>query len=130
MTPKLRLREHARKALLSSMRKLCLPGKRRTNTSTQMTEAPKTQAEGISDRHDDETGRRTDAADDAHDPPAGVIVEFPCDEVHGGLRSIGMVSMSWAVLGCLGMRFERGESEAEEKLEEGKEQENRWMVSR
>ena len=44
MTPKLRLREHARKTLLSSMRKLRLPGNRRTIVSTQMIAAPKTQA--------------------------------------------------------------------------------------
>lgn len=44
MTPKLKLREQAKKALLSSMRKPRLPGNWRTRTSTQMTEAPKTHA--------------------------------------------------------------------------------------
>lgn len=44
MTPKLRLREQARKALLSWMRKFRLPGKSRTRESTQMMAAPKTQA--------------------------------------------------------------------------------------
>ncbi len=44
MTPKLRLSEQARKALLSWMRKWPWPGIKRTNMSTQMTHAPKTQA--------------------------------------------------------------------------------------
>lgn len=44
MTPKLRLREQARKALLSCMRKLGLPGRRRIMRSTQTMLAPKTQA--------------------------------------------------------------------------------------
>ena len=44
MTPKLRLREQARKTLLSCMRNDRLPGKSRTMASTQMMEAPKTQA--------------------------------------------------------------------------------------
>lgn len=44
MTPKLRLSEQARKALLSCMRKFLLPGRRRTRTSTQMMLAPKTHA--------------------------------------------------------------------------------------
>lgn len=44
MTPKLRLSEHARKTLLSCMRKFRCPGKSRTMTSTQMMAAPNTQA--------------------------------------------------------------------------------------
>lgn len=44
MTPKLRLSEHARKTLLSSMRKFFWPGIILTKTSTQMIDAPKTQA--------------------------------------------------------------------------------------
>ena len=44
MTPKLRLSEHARKTLLSCMRKLRWPGMRWTTRSTQMTLAPRTQA--------------------------------------------------------------------------------------
>lgn len=46
MTPKLKLSEHARKTLLSWIRKLALPGMRRTKASTQMMDAPKTQASG------------------------------------------------------------------------------------
>lgn len=44
MTPKLRLREQAKKALLSSMRKFRLPGNSRTMLSTHMIAAPDTQA--------------------------------------------------------------------------------------
>jgi hypothetical protein len=44
MTPKLRLREQARKTLLSSMRKFRLPGNSLTIASTQMIDAPKRQA--------------------------------------------------------------------------------------
>jgi len=47
MTPKLRLREQARKALLSWIRKCFCPGNRRTNASTQMMVAPKEQAEKV-----------------------------------------------------------------------------------
>lgn len=46
ITPKLKLREQARKPLLSSIRKLRFPGSMRTKTSQQMTEAPTTQAGG------------------------------------------------------------------------------------
>lgn len=49
MTPKLKLSEHARKMLLSWIRKLALPGIRRTKASTQMMDAPKTQASGPSE---------------------------------------------------------------------------------
>lgn len=48
MTPKLKLSEHARKMLLSWIRKFDLPGMRRTKASTQMMDAPKTQASGSS----------------------------------------------------------------------------------
>lgn len=44
MTPKLRLSDEARKALLSSILKVLLLVKRRTNISTQMKEAPEMQA--------------------------------------------------------------------------------------
>lgn len=47
MTPKLKLSEHARKMLLSWMRKLALPGRRRTKISTHMMDAPKTQAKPL-----------------------------------------------------------------------------------
>lgn len=45
MTPKLRLREHARNTLLSWIRKLRLPGRARITTSTHIIEAPATHAE-------------------------------------------------------------------------------------
>ena len=44
MTPKLKLREHARKALLSCMRKCFWLGMRRTTKSTQMMVVPAIQA--------------------------------------------------------------------------------------
>lgn len=44
MTPKLRESEHARKMLLSWMRKLRFPGTRRTMKSTHTMEAPKMHA--------------------------------------------------------------------------------------
>lgn len=44
MTPKLKLSEHARKALLSWMRKCFFPGRRRMGISIQMTEAPRMHA--------------------------------------------------------------------------------------
>jgi hypothetical protein len=44
MTPKLKLREHAKKTLLSWILKFFLPGNRRTMLSTHIMEAPRTQA--------------------------------------------------------------------------------------
>lgn len=44
ITPKLKLREHARKTLLSSILKRFWPGNRRTTESTQMIKAPAMQA--------------------------------------------------------------------------------------
>ena len=46
MTPKLKLSEHARNALLSWMRKWRFPGRSRIGMSMRMTEAPRMHAGG------------------------------------------------------------------------------------
>lgn len=63
MTPKLRLSEQARKTLLSSMRKLRLPGNRRTMLSTHMMAAPKTHAGRHSQYHSSGPAGRRAARD-------------------------------------------------------------------
>ncbi|TFA97680.1 hypothetical protein CCMA1212_010571 [Trichoderma ghanense] len=90
MTPKLKLSEHARKTLLSWMRKLALPGRRRTRTSMQMMDAPKTQASpltvsSLSTARLDSLveASRTNAAHHGQNPPAGVIVDECRRQQHG-----------------------------------------------
>ena len=115
MTPKLRLSEEARKALLSWIRKDFWLGNRRTRVSTQMIVAPKQQAELGSVAGAPEGGcRRTKSGDDGQSPPAGVTVqtgpghgraELKVQEVQEVVRLLGVV---WRAVDGLRVAIEEG----------------------
>lgn len=98
MTPKLKLNELARNALLSWIRKSRLLGMRRTSESTQMTLAPKTQAAILWNVStgcggSGQGGQLTNAAHHTHDPAPGVIAHTyslhrGCDPLRIGSASL------------------------------------------
>ena len=81
MTPKLRLREAERKALLLEISKSRWPGKSRIMVSMHIMLEPRTHARERQSSFLNRIGlERTYATDACHDPPSSIIVER-----HGGL---------------------------------------------
>lgn len=86
ITPKLKLRDEDRKALLSWILKFLLPGMRRTTRSIHIMAAPKVQAcvgTAVSIRKRHELRLCTYAAHSGHDPSPRIIFEHHVDGGEG-----------------------------------------------